>query len=81
MAKIYTDKNRLQVAKEYRAGKHSFKHPENASKLAEMHENAVAKHKAQKAAKTGKLPKFGTNNMETRRKLMGKKSTTEHFEQ
>ena len=40
-----------------------------------------AKSQALKAAKTGKLPKFGTNNMETRRKLMGKKSTTEHFEQ
>ena len=40
-----------------------------------------AKSQALKAAKTGKLHKFGTNNMETRRRLMGKKSTTEHFEQ
>ena len=46
-----------------------------------LEENKPAKHTALKAAKTGKLPKFGTNNMETRRKLMGKKSTTEHFEQ
>ena len=30
-----------QLAKEYRAGKHNFKHPSNAIKFAEMHERSA----------------------------------------
>jgi hypothetical protein len=44
-------KDHKELAKEYREGKHEFKHPANRIKLAEMHEHAGSKSKALHKAK------------------------------
>lgn len=74
-----TRKAHMELAKEYRAGKHNFKHPKNATKFAEMHERS-AKSKALSNKKTRKAAELKSRSKKAGFYVHGHKNLGDVYE-